>query len=315
MFPAFSATGQDVFSAEFDYDRPGIVISAVGARCGKCFLATGKWSAIANTHVLLPHESVDARYLWYVVNDEDFWIKGGTAQPFVKVRDSLQIMIPLPPMEDQRRIAGLLDSVGDLRVRRTKVSELTRTIAPASFVERFGRPGTNPNGWPLVNLMSLSTPRQWPTIAKADFVETGYPVFGANGRIGHYDSYNHEEPTVLISCRGTCGIVNVSPAKAYVTGNAMALDDRDDSIVHLRYLEWVLRLRGLQDTVTGSSQPQITQESLRRVFLPIPPLDRQAPFVAEVEQLDRIIERQQAVESGLAELFESVRAAALDGTT
>ena len=46
-FPAFSASGQDVWLSRFDHQGDGLVLSAVGARCGKCFLATGKWSAIA----------------------------------------------------------------------------------------------------------------------------------------------------------------------------------------------------------------------------------------------------------------------------
>jgi len=110
LFPAFSATGQDVFSESYDYEEPGIVISAVGARCGKCFLANGRWSAIANTHVLLPKkEKALAKYVWLIVNDESFWIRGGVAQPFVKVGDSLKKKIPLPPLEIQEQIVAELD--------------------------------------------------------------------------------------------------------------------------------------------------------------------------------------------------------------
>ncbi len=54
LFPAFSATGQDVWRDAFDREGDAIIISAVGARCGKCFLARGRWSAIANTHVVWP---------------------------------------------------------------------------------------------------------------------------------------------------------------------------------------------------------------------------------------------------------------------
>ena len=111
LFSAFSATGQDVFSDSYDYDEPGVVISAVGARCGKCFLATGKWSAVANTHILLPKkDKVLAEYIWLLVNDENFWIRGGVAQPFVKMSDSLKKKIPVPPLEIQKRIVEEVDS-------------------------------------------------------------------------------------------------------------------------------------------------------------------------------------------------------------
>jgi type I restriction enzyme S subunit len=85
-----SAWISDVWVTAADYNQPGIVISAVGARCGKTFFAEGEWTTIANTQVLLPGQDIEPRWLWYRTNDEDFWIRGGTAQPFVKVRETLR---------------------------------------------------------------------------------------------------------------------------------------------------------------------------------------------------------------------------------
>ncbi len=156
LFPAYSATGQDVFSEEYDHEGDGIVVSAVGARCGKCFLATGRWRAIANTHVLLPRkDKVVARFLWYLINDERFWVKGGSAQPFVKINDSLKITIPLPPLPEQERIVRILDEAETLRRLRTKADERTADIGPAVFttsldgvqVEHLSIGGLFERGW------------------------------------------------------------------------------------------------------------------------------------------------------------------------
>ena len=89
LIQGFSASGPDVWVPQAEYAGPGVVVSAVGARCGKTFLADGEWTAIANTHALLPSDEVDARFLWHLTNDETFWIRSGSAQPFVKVRDTL----------------------------------------------------------------------------------------------------------------------------------------------------------------------------------------------------------------------------------
>ncbi|HOY60258.1 MAG TPA: restriction endonuclease subunit S, partial [Verrucomicrobiota bacterium] len=110
LFQGFSASGPDVWVTVADYNQAGVVISAVGARCGKTFIAGGEWTAIANTHVLLPGKEIDPRWLWYRTNDEEFWMKGGAAQPFVKVKDTLQQPIPVPPLSEQRRIVGALDA-------------------------------------------------------------------------------------------------------------------------------------------------------------------------------------------------------------
>jgi type I restriction enzyme S subunit len=110
-FPAFSASGQDVWTKEFEHEGDAIIVSAVGARCGKAFLASGKWSAIANTHVVWPGPMVDIRFLFFCLNDESFWDKSGAAQPFVKVRSTFERPFPLPPLPEQRRIVAKIDGL------------------------------------------------------------------------------------------------------------------------------------------------------------------------------------------------------------
>ena len=95
-------------------------------------------------------------------------------------------------------------------------------------------------GWSEVQLHEISRPKQWQTIKKSEMTETGYPVCGANGVIGRYHSFNHSIPTILIGCRGSCGVVNVSGSNSWVTGNAMALDDLDTTRIDFQYLVYAL---------------------------------------------------------------------------
>jgi len=109
LFPGFSASGQDVWVEEAQHHEPGIVLSAVGARCGKTFKADGDWTAVANTHVFFSHAGFDRDFLWYLTNDEAFWDRGGTAQPFVRVASTLQRPWCFPPLPEQRAIVAFLD--------------------------------------------------------------------------------------------------------------------------------------------------------------------------------------------------------------
>jgi len=110
LYPAFSASGQDVWHTEYGQEGDAIIVSAVGARCGKCFVARGRWSAIANTHVVWPDpERVDLKYLWYLLNDEQFWIRSGSAQPFVSTKKTFEKKIPLPPLDEQREIVAEIE--------------------------------------------------------------------------------------------------------------------------------------------------------------------------------------------------------------
>jgi type I restriction enzyme, S subunit len=143
-----------------------------------------------------------------------------------------------------------------------------------------------PQGWCNALLFDICRPKQWQTVATKDLINEGYPVYGANGRIGFYHSFNHEEPTILVTCRGaTCGVLNLTDGRAWVTGNAMALDNLDEGVVALKYAYYALKNRGFADVVTGSAQPQITRESLRVVELPLAPLAEQRRIVAKLEKL------------------------------
>ncbi len=53
----------------------------------------------------------DAKYLWLYVNDEAFWHRSGSAQPFIKPSDVKGAWLALPPLHEQRRIAAIVSSV------------------------------------------------------------------------------------------------------------------------------------------------------------------------------------------------------------
>ncbi|SFT80614.1 restriction endonuclease subunit S [Sedimentitalea nanhaiensis] len=114
-YQGFSASGADVWLDHYEQEGTAIIISAVGARCGKCFLAKGKWTAIANTHVVKPASGeLNAKFFWYLLNNEEFWVKGGSGQPFVKTKASFDRPFLLPPSFEQRRIVEKIEQLFDL---------------------------------------------------------------------------------------------------------------------------------------------------------------------------------------------------------
>ncbi|MBK9137426.1 MAG: restriction endonuclease subunit S [Verrucomicrobia bacterium] len=231
----------------------------------------------------------------------------GANLPRVDAKSLLSIPTPLPPLAEQERLVRLLDEAEALRRLRTQADERTNDVLAAIYDMQFGHPVSNPKRWPMRKLVDLCFPKQWPTISQEELTETGFPVYGANGRIGFYHSYNHEQPTVLITCRGaTCGTINVCEPKSYVTGNSMALDDPDESAITLEFLEWTLRVRGMNDTITGAAQPQITRKNLEGVSIPTPPIGVQEAFGQQVAEIRALQAAQAASRKRLDDLFQSL---------
>lgn len=142
-----------------------------------------------------------------------------------------------------------------------------------------------PKGWKKYNLFDICQPKQWKTIAIKNLINEGYPVYGANGIIGYYHEYNHDVATVLLTCRGaTCGEVHISKPYSYINGNAMCMDNLSDNTI-TEFLYYYLKSINLNFIISGSAQPQITQIGLRKVEIPIPPLETQQAIVNKIESL------------------------------
>ena len=140
-----------------------------------------------------------------------------------------------------------------------------------------------------VQLKNICRPKQWKTLTGKNLVPDGkYPVYGANGIIGYYNDYNHENETLMIGCRGTCGALNISQPFSYINGNAMALDDLVDDI-DIRYLYYALMGRGFQDVISGAVQPQIIRADLEKMEVWIGNKKEQKEIVDVFNKLDTVL--------------------------
>ena len=156
-----------------------------------------------------------------------------------------------------------------------------------------------------VKLTSVCRPKQWKSIPISELSDVGYPVYGANGVIGYYDSYNHEQETVIITCRGaTCGTVNLTHPRSYVTGNAMCLDNVKDS-VDIKYLFYSMQAYDFTKVISGTAQPQITRVGLEKVEITLPSLDVQREIVSILDKIDALIEQRRLQLKKLEELVKA----------
>ncbi|MBX7456656.1 restriction endonuclease subunit S [Qipengyuania sp. 1NDH17] len=171
--------------------------------------------------------------------------------------------------------------------------------------------------WDTAPLLSLCKAYQPKTIGRKEMDPEGtYPVYGANGIIGRYHSANHTEPELVIGCRGSCGVVNVTEGEAWITGNAMVLKPLDDRLDRDFLRHFLADPSILANVITGVAQPQITRKSLSAVQIPIPPLAEQRRIVATLDEAFAGIATATAnAEKNLAnarELFDAFRSACMN---
>lgn len=141
--------------------------------------------------------------------------------------------------------------------------------------------------YPLEKLENICEMYQPKTISEKDFKENGkYKVYGANGVIGQYDNFNHENSEIAMACRGaTCGAINITDPKSWITGNSMVIKPKEKSLLQ-NFLAIILLFSNLKSVINGSAQPQITRENLSKLRIPLPPLEIQEKIVSECESVE-----------------------------
>ena len=175
------------------------------------------------------------------------------------------LKLPLPPLEEQEKIAEILLTC-DKAIRLTtqiitQLKQRNQGLAQQLLTGEKRVKGFEKSVWKEVRLGEIGEVYQPETISQSLLTEKGFKVYGANGVIGYYSRYNHENEQIAVVCRGsTCGLVNFTEAKSWITGNAMVINlDGNPNYSKLFVYEY-LKNDNLNYLITGSGQPQITSE-------------------------------------------------------
>ena len=97
-------------------------------------------------------KDADYKYLFYCLQNAEI-PNTGYNRHFKWLKE---IEIPLPPLEEQRRIATTLDKVTDLISKRRQQLDKLDELVKARFVEMFGDFKLNPKGWPVVSFEEIA---------------------------------------------------------------------------------------------------------------------------------------------------------------
>ena len=254
------------------YDGKLVLVARVGANAGFLQIINEPCGITDNTLILKP-KGIDAFYLYYFLQHFNLnRLIFGSGQPLITGGMLKKVKVSLGTISEQSKIVkflSLLDERIATQVRLIdRLQSLMIGIRHRIINEAKGK---------IVCLCEVSDIYQPQTISSADLTETGYPVYGANGIIGHYTSYNHEAEQVCITCRGnTCGGVNYTKSKSWITGNAMVVNvDRYQNIVSKRYLYHYLSNCDFNSIISGSGQPQIVRAPLAKFKIILPTVMQQ----------------------------------------
>ena len=278
-------------------------------------------------------------YLWHWLDHVAPVLRTqGRGATFLQVSkgDIAALQIPLPPLDEQKRIAGILDAADALRAKRREALAQLDTLLQSTFLDMFGDPVTNPMGWekpPLEDLCDKvidcphSTPRwsgsgviclrtsnlgkgEWNWADTRFVIEEDYTERTRRSEILPND--------IILSREGTVGVLAlVDEGMRLCMGQRLVQLRVNDSQLDPRFLLNLL-LHDLAPErfsrlIAGSTSKHLNVKELRKLPVLLPPLDLQHRFAAIVQSVEHQKPSQRAHQAELDTLFASLQSRAFRG--
>ncbi|MCU7849151.1 MAG: restriction endonuclease subunit S [Candidatus Thiodiazotropha sp. (ex Lucinoma kastoroae)] len=145
-YPYYGANGQQDSVKDYIFDEPLVLLAEDGGNFGDpnrtiAYQVEGKCWVNNHAHVLRPTAKIDIRYLCRHLEMYDVrsHINGATREKLNKGA-AQEIVISLPPLEEQKLIAAILDKADALRRKRQQAIDLTDQLLRSVFLDMFGDP-------------------------------------------------------------------------------------------------------------------------------------------------------------------------------
>lgn len=276
-------------------------------------------TVVPDTRLVVP----EYLYYWSLIYDPRHQAQT-TSLPSLPTSLIKSAKVPLPALDEQRRIVDLLSRAeGIVRLRR-EAQKKAAAIIPALFLDMFGDPATNPKGWRLntlgAHVFIPSTVRTPDLVLDADRLCIGADSIESNTGtflscltvrevVPKSGKYWFEERDVLYSkIRPYLAKVALAKTHGYCSADMYPL--RSKSTVEPQFLLSLLLSKAFTDFATAESvraqMPKLNRETLFSFTFPLPPAAIQKKFSVLSEQVQSVLGQQVTASAKAEAIFTAL---------
>lgn len=321
-----------------------LLLAMYGATVGRLgILGVSATTNQAVCHIVPDPKAAEVRYLFHALRNQVSTViaRGvGGAQPNISQGIVNDLMLPLPPLSEQRRMVSVLDKAETLLAQRRTAFAQLDSLTQSIFIELFGNQITNPKRWPERTVLEICEVRGGKRLPKGEAYSSKPTPFRyirvTDLRAGSIDEsalvylkpevqskisrYIVNTDDVIISIAGSIGLIALVPPSldgANLTENAAKLVPRDRNIYHSGFLASLLQTSFVQNQIR-SHIGQVTIGKLalfriERLLVNLPPLDLQREFAHRIATVEKLKVTQRASLTELHRLFASLQHRAFRG--
>lgn len=249
-----------------------IVFSRVGSVDRRAYVSANEdgWMFSGRCLRVRPSQKADAKFLSYYFGLEDFKetirrIAVGATMPSINTTILNNVVISLPPLDTQRRIAAILSSLDDkidlLHRENATLEQMAETLFRQWFV--------------------VEAKEEWEEGKLGDLIEVKYgkdhkklldgkiPVIGSGGIMRYADTALYDKESVLIPRKGSLNNVMYMNEPFWTVDTMFYTEMRRHNIA--KYVFHFMKSQDLANMNVGSAVPSMTTEVLNNIPIDIPP--------------------------------------------
>ena len=318
--------------------RTVLLVSRIGL--GKVAIAGVALAINQDVKALTPREDVLPEYLyWFLLSKTDHFVRIGVGATVkgITLDDIKAVKMPLPSIHEQQRIVDLLSRAEGIVHLRLEAQQKAAELIPTVFLEMFGDPRTNPKRLPIYALEDLMlSPPTLGTMAKPSVNQAKWldlrvaNIQGGSLTLDDRKWLDLSEREIerfqlvagdVILARAIGSLDHLGKAVVVYPDSQWTFDShlmrlRFDSLRLLS--EWFVpylssvggRAEFLKHTRQSAVQFNINGKEIRKLQIPLPPLEAQKSFCARTEEIRSISTQQAAATEKAEEVFQSLLSAA-----
>lgn len=345
-YPVFGSNGQVGSHVEAITRAPTIVVGRKGS-VGELHYSCDPCWPIDTTYYVDPSTSAaDLRWLYHAMKSLHLTeLNKAAAVPGLNRNDAYQQKILVPDLEDQRRIAAILDQADRIRRKRTHQLGTIGNFLRSAYVHTIGHLNSSHGDWEPLTIEAIAEQRKGAirsgpfgsALRHGEFVDDGVAVLGIDNAVQNkfvwaerrfilpskYEKlrrYKVFPGDVIITIMGTTGRSAVVPKDIpeAITTKHLATITCDRELIHPEVLSFAIHsdpliIRQIKSYNKGAIMDGLNLGIIRSLEINLPPMEEQLRFVAMLRKARVMEERAQMPNGSGDDLFQSLSQRAFRG--
>ena len=201
IYPFFTCSKEPLSIDSYSYDCECVLVAGNGDLNVKYYL--GKFDAYQRTYIVESNnkEKLLVRYLYYFLDKYVETLReqsiGGVIK-YIKLGNLTEAHIPLPSLEEQHKIAAVLDKISELIAKRRQQLDRLDELVKSRFIEMFGDCKRNPKNWSVCSLEEIAQVGSSKRVFVEELKKSGIPFFRGT-EVGALAEGKKIEPELFIT--------------------------------------------------------------------------------------------------------------------